>query len=296
VNLKTVHWERCSGHESVAYETVDLNQRITNKMFQYGRCDKCGLIRLLNPPESIGDYYPNTYHDFPSLKRLASIAKKGRCKIDTVLQFMKGGKLLEIGPSYGLFSYQAKEAGFDVRAIEMNPECCDYLEATIGIQVVRSDRPEKALLDIERHDVIALWHVIEHLPDPWALIKAASENLNVGGILVLAAPNPESWQFEKMAEKWPHLDAPRHMYLLPAALLTEFCSSVGLKMEYMTTTDDEAKGWNKFGWQRLLMNRVECKWFKHAAFLTGYILSAFLSPFESSEPKGSAYTMVFRKE
>jgi SAM-dependent methyltransferase len=296
-HIQTLHWQGCSGTDDViAYEITDLNQLIDRTIFRYVRCRSCGLIRLTNPPQDPGKYYPDTYHDFPDLEKIASMSHRRRCKIDTVLRFMQSGKLLEIGPSYGMFCYQAKEAGFDVRAIEMDQDCCNYLKDTIGIQVTLSAKPEQAMSNLEKHDVIALWHVIEHLPDPWAVLEAAAQNLNAGGILVLAAPNPEAWQFEKMAEKWPHLDAPRHVYLFPIALLTECCASLGLKLEFVTTTDAEAKGWNRFGWQRLLMNKVRGKWFQRLAFIVGFFVSIPLALFESHDPKGSAYTMVFRKE
>ncbi|GIT65471.1 MAG: hypothetical protein Ct9H300mP23_10980 [Nitrospinota bacterium] len=43
----------------------------------------------------------------------------------------------------------------------------------------------------------------------------------------MAAPNPQAWQFHIMGKLWPHLDAPRHLYLLPAEVLTEYAKTLG---------------------------------------------------------------------
>ena len=127
------------------------------------------------------------------------------------------------------------------------------------------------------------------------LLRSASENLESGGILVIAAPNPESWQFRVMGAQWPHLDAPRHLYLFPITLLADYCASLGLSIEYVTTTDADAKSWNRFGWQRWLMNRFNNRWLERIAYLVGYIISLATAGFDRREPQGSAYTIVFRK-
>jgi 2-polyprenyl-3-methyl-5-hydroxy-6-metoxy-1,4-benzoquinol methylase len=246
-------------------------------------------------PENLSDYYPNDYYELSTLDQLAAIAAADPFKIKTIQRFISQGRLLEIGPAYGVFAFQAKQAGFQVDVIEMDARCCEYLTRVVGINALCSTSPQEAITALGAHDVIALWHVIEHLPDPWAMLNTIANNLAPGGILVLAAPNPDAWQFHFMGKEWPHLDAPRHLYLLPAQVLTEYAQALGLERLHYTTTDSDAKRWNRFGWQRLLMNQVQGKWLERVAFLGGYALSIFLAPFESRDPNGSAYTLVFRK-
>ena len=38
------------------------------------------------------------------------------------------------------------------------------------------------------------------------------------------------------------------------------------------------------------------KWLERMAFVVGYALSLFLASFEARDPKGSAYTLIFRKQ
>jgi 2-polyprenyl-3-methyl-5-hydroxy-6-metoxy-1,4-benzoquinol methylase len=293
--IQTQHTPGCYGNETDWIRVTDRNRRIGASEFHYLRCERCGLIRLDNVPADLGDYYPNDYYELPTLAQLAEVAAADPFKIETVRRFAQPGRLLEIGPAHGAFAFQAKQAGFQVDTIEMDARCCDYLNRVVGVHTVCSATPHEAMDALGAHDVIALWHVIEHLPDPWALLKAAANNLAPDGILVLATPNPDAWQFRVMGKEWPHLDAPRHLYLLPVQVLTEYAQALRLERLHYATTDSDAKHWNRFGWQRLLMNRVRGKWMERAAFVVGYALSIFLTPFESRDPKGSTYTLVFRK-
>jgi 2-polyprenyl-3-methyl-5-hydroxy-6-metoxy-1,4-benzoquinol methylase len=294
--IQTHHTPGCEGAETDWFRVTDLNRRIDKSEFRYLHCQSCGLIRLDNVPNNLSDYYPDDYYDLPTIVQLASIASANPFKVDTIKRFVTEGKLLEIGPAYGVFAFQAKQAGFQVDVIEMDARCCEHLEQVVGVSATCSASPHEAISTLVSHDVIALWHVIEHLPNPWALISAAAENLAPNGILVMAAPNPDAWQFRIMGRVWPHLDAPRHLYLLPAQALTEYAKSLGLERVHYSTTDSDARSWNRFGWQRLLINRVRGKWLERVAFVVGAVLSIFMAPFESRDPKGSAYTLVFRKE
>lgn len=291
----TQHTPGCQGIERDWFFVSDRNRRIGKNKFHYLRCDDCGLIRLENVPSNLGEYYPADYYELPTIDQLSLAASEDTFKIDTVQSFKSGGNLLEIGPAYGVFAYQAKKAGFNVDVIEMSEICCNYLNKIVGVNALCSSSPHEAISEIGSHDVIALWHVIEHLTNPWALLRSVAENLNSNGILVLAAPNPDAWQFHVMGKNWPHLDAPRHVYLLPVETITHYLLDFGLERIHYTTTDHDAKHWNRFGWQRFLMNNVRGKWLERTAFIMGYVLSIILAPFESYEPKGSAYTLVFRK-
>lgn len=294
--IRTAHTPGCPGHESIFITARDRNRRVGRDAFTYLRCDTCGLVRLANPPEDLGKFYPEAYYDLPSRQRLAEIANRDRFKIDLVRQFSKPGRLLEIGPAFGVFAFQAQQAGYDVSAIEMDARCCDYLTNELQISATQSDAPERTIETSEPQDVIALWHVIEHLPDPWGLLRGAAAKLRPGGIIVIATPNPLAWQFRVMGGSWPHVDAPRHLYLLPSGTIVDFSRPFGLSCIHMSTDDEDARSWNRFGWQRLLMNLCPEKWTRRAAFVLGWGVSAAMAPMDRRPRLGNAYTLVLRKD
>jgi 2-polyprenyl-3-methyl-5-hydroxy-6-metoxy-1,4-benzoquinol methylase len=286
----------CGAESYLKYAATDENHRVSQEVFNYLKCSVCNGVFLDNPPHYLGSYYQNEYYDIPSLKGLQSVADKDRSKIETVCRFATGGRLLEVGPAFGVFAWQAKQAGFVVDTIEMDARCCEYLKQTLGVNVTQSNDPVAAMDSLPQHEVIAIWHVLEHLPDPLAFLRAATANLQAGGVLVIAMPNPDAWQFKIMGRHWPHLDAPRHLTLIPQPWLSEQAAALGLKRAYLTSDDSDARTWNRFGWQRLLMNRFKGKFMQHIMFVVGYGLSLVMAPVDRKKFNGSAYTIVFRKE
>lgn len=286
----------CKHESSLYFQSKDYNRNISQEVFNHYSCPQCGLIFIMPVPLNLADYYPEEYHFVPkSASFLESGSKPERYKIEIVQRFISNGRLLEIGPSYGSFTYLAKTAGFKVEAIEMNTRCCQFLNEVVGVNAINSDDPISTLEQMEHYDVIALWHVIEHLPDPWPTIDAVYRGLKPGGIVILATPNPSSFQFKIMGRYWPHVDAPRHVMLIPMKLLAKKLELLGMKAELITTTDQGSIGWNTFGWEFFFANLSSQRYIKKILRRFGRLVSLLFGPIEKVEGKGSAYTMVFRK-
>jgi len=66
--------------------------------------------------------------------------------------------------------------------------------------------------------------------------------------LVIASVNPEAFQFRILGRYWLHLDAPRHVMLIPTKLLINKIELLGLKLEMLTMTDKGTQTCNKVGW------------------------------------------------
>jgi SAM-dependent methyltransferase len=124
---------------------------------------------------------------------------------------------------------------------------------------------------LDEANAIALWHVLEHVDRPAELLAAAAAALVPGGVLVVATPNLGSLQFRLLGARWPHVDAPRHLALVPLATLEQRMTELGLEREAVTTADPAGE-YDAFGWQGLIARPVERRNFN-----------------------GSAYTAVFRK-
>jgi len=274
----------------------DYNRAASDVLFHYERCPRCGLVSLANVPVDLPRYYAAGYHALPrSAADLELGAAHERYKIDLLSPYASGGQLLEIGPSWGAFCLAAKRAGFSVEAIEMDERCCTFLREQLGIRAIQAADPAVALEQATPPDVIALWHVFEHLRDPWMLMAAAAKALRPGGVLVIATPNPLAFQFALFGRHWAHLDAPRHVHLVPAAALAARARDYGLELALSTTTDPGSLGWNAFGWRFSLANHVASPLAKRALRFAGRFAAVLFALIEGLEGRGSAYTAVFRK-
>jgi len=285
----------CGGHSGYLLQTNDLNRGVDGGTFYYYRCLHCGLLFLSPVPADLSRYYPETYYVLPpSLDQLAIEAQSHQPKLKIVQRLVSHGRMLEIGSAYGAFAFQAKRAGFEVEAIEMDERCCHFLKNTVGVRAHLSNDPLSCLARLGRFDVIALWHVIEHLRDPWNLLDAVPDHLLPGGILAISTPNPVSLQFGLFRRRWAHLDAPRHLHLIPMSVLETRMHRAGMSVAHASSSDRSGLGWNIFGWRESLANLGPSK-ARGALRMIGRVLARVVAPLERLDFLGSTYTIVFRK-
>jgi 2-polyprenyl-3-methyl-5-hydroxy-6-metoxy-1,4-benzoquinol methylase len=286
---------QCGGAARRTLTARDLNRRVTDETFDYYRCPNCGLIFMDPVPENLGRYYPANYHQIPdSLDTLMRGKPHELFKLDAIGPKGNGRRLLEIGPSYGGFAALAKQAGFDVRAIEMDPDCCRFLQSVADISVVQADDVQAAVRSSGKFDVIALWHSLEHLPDPWTVLDELPAHLAPGGLLAIASPNPLSLQFRLFGRSWVHLDAPRHVSLIPHTVIARRLRRHGMEMLHLSTRDQGAIDCNNLGW-------VVSPKFKFPGWMLanpyawiGLRIQGLLRRLEALNPYGAAYTVVFK--
>jgi SAM-dependent methyltransferase len=285
---------QCGGSGRFRFDAGDLNRRLSAECFRYDECVQCGLIFQPQPPADLAAYYENDYYLDLSVDAVRRAARAEHDKIDIVRRHADGGRLLEIGASRGVFAWLAREAGFAVEVIEMDRRCCAFINSELGIGAVAGDDPLAILQERAGYDVIALWHVAEHLPDPWPLLDCAAAKLAPNGLLVVATPNPASLQFRLLGAAWPHVDAPRHTCLIPLPALTARLGTRGLRLIDTVTDDRSARSAARFGWGAWLSRGIRNPLLKRTVYLAGCTLTLPLYPFERGMRAG-AYTAVFRK-
>jgi len=286
----------CGGALRYALSAPDRNRAISRTVFHYRRCEHCGAYSLENVPSDLGRYYPDDYYALPRDRAQADLSLSGdQYKLDIIRRHVQSGRLLEIGPGAGMFAYLASKSGFAVEVIEMAEKSARFIRDVLGIRTHHVQREVDAIGACGKFDVIALWHVIEHLEDPVALMRAAAQALQPGGILALATPNPQSLQFRLLRGRWAHLDAPRHLHLIPAGALRDAGARLGLAEAEYTTSDEGTLYWNRFGWEHSLRAMAPGPLGARIARRIARAASWLLGPLERRDGLGSAYTMILRR-
>lgn len=277
-------------------ELGDRNREVSLQLFAYRRCVACGTLSLVDVPDDLERFYPADYYDLPPASALEHLESNEAHKVAMLRELVGvGGRLVEVGPGAGVFAYGARRAGFDVTALEMDARTCEHLRDAVGVGAVQTDDPAAALASLPPSRAIAMWHVIEHLPDPAGMLDAAAVNLEPGGVLALATPNPQAAGFRVLGRRWAHIDAPRHLFLLPLAALTERAASAGLRRVAVTTSDPSGREWNRFAWEHGLRRRPAAGDAPAAVKLAALALTLALRPVEHTGLRGAAYTALFVK-
>ena len=273
----------------------DRNRAISDERFAYRRCRHCATLFLCNVPSDLGRFYPPSYYGLPSADELDDLALSESHKIDLLSREVAPGRLVEIGAGFGVFARAARNAGFDVTAIEMDERSVEYLESVVGVRAIQSSRPEVTLESLPPSRAVVMWHSIEHLPRPWDVIERAAENLEPGGVLAVATPNPRALQFRLLGARWAHLDAPRHLFLIPENVLARRTAELGLRASLTTTSDPSGRHWNRFGWEYAVRRHPSRRPSTPVTRALSLLITQALRPIERLGLNGTAYTSVFVK-
>jgi 2-polyprenyl-3-methyl-5-hydroxy-6-metoxy-1,4-benzoquinol methylase len=289
-----------SSDVSRAFSVGDLNQGTSPESFLYLQCAGCGAIFIAEIPTDLSRHYGVAY---PPYAKDSAVFEKTveaeRPKLEIVSGVARGRTLLEVGAASGAFATLAQRNGFEVTAIEMDPDSCTFMRSN-GIVAIQSGDVIQAIRTLPEFNVIALWHVIEHLPNPAEAFRALASKLRPGGALVIAAPNPASPEFRLFRARWVHVDAPRHLTLIPRLALDRLARSIGLSPASPRHRYDYDAGFDVPEWLvRSLRN-----WFPPAlrtrfvvsmpTHLIAYPLHALLDMLRGGE--GNTYTRVFVRE
>ena len=245
----------CGGASTPAFTSKDWNQRTSEERFAYCTCKGCSLTFIERVPEDLPRYYVNEQYDVPKdASGFQGRAESQQWKVGILQSLAAGGALIEIGPATGEFALLSRQAGFDPMLFEMNSDCCKFLRDSLNLEVVQGSDPAQFLQSARACDVVCIWQAIEHIPRFWKSLEAATHLLRSGGVLLMSTPNPESLQAKILGRYWPHIDAPRHLYLIPPGWMRRFAQSNGLSVALQTTRDSGSTGLNYYGWYLAIRN------------------------------------------
>ncbi len=190
----------------------------------------------LNPrPQrgELGKIYPSRYHSYAMRKR-GFRHRAARRRLARLRQYLppryRTGNMLDVGCGNGwqLDILKRLYEGYATWGIEIDKIACE--QARLGghhvANVTFEAQPPMAL---PAFDLIAMTHVLEHLPDPKAAVERAASYLRPGGILVIETPNVGAWEYRLLHKRlWGAYHIPRHWYFFDRASLSRLGVGAGL--------------------------------------------------------------------
>ncbi len=166
-------------------------------------CLECGaLFRAKGLPESFEEYYGEDYYrnKWPgSLGRFFEDfdpeehhkTKFFDRQLGEFERLLKGkGRLLDVGCANGVFPWIASQRGWQAEGVEVSPFAAQWGRKQFGVTIHQGKIED--LPAGESYDLITLWDVLEHLPDPAGVLSECNERLKPEGILAILTPDSES--------------------------------------------------------------------------------------------------------
>lgn len=196
------------------------------------------------------------------------------------------GKLLDIGAATGFFMKLAKGRGFEVAGVELS-EYATKKAREKGLNVITGDL-QSAGFENSEFDVVTMFDVIEHVPDPISFIIEAKRILRRNGLLLINTPDAESLWAKALGSKWQLIMPPEHIHYFSPKNLGEYLSKNGFEVELST------KIGKSFTLQYIL--KMLYKWQGYRIFLTGPFLNKFLSKISLPINLHDNFFMIARKK
>ena len=180
-------------------EKVDL---INQKSYVY---NKNFLVNYFNYPFG----KRNLRYKFIHYPLYLRINKKWK-KTLFIPKYIKNGKILEIGCSYGNYLFQLKKIGWDVKGIELSKKAVDHGKNKLNLDILNIDIQD--FESEENFDIIYLRMVLEHVESPKIVLKKCYSLLKPHGKLVLILPDISGLEV-RIYKKYAYtLTLPYHLY------------------------------------------------------------------------------------
>ncbi|MEY3202599.1 MAG: hypothetical protein RIR70_2149 [Pseudomonadota bacterium] len=169
----------------------------TRKTLSLMTCLDCSLVQQADipAPEVLRAYYSHHYRtDYKSTytPKARHVYRAGRAALDRLafLRPMLGQRVapecIDIGAGGGEFVYLANRMNIRARGIEPNIGYSAFARDAYDVTI---DTADIDALQKDSADIVTMFHVLEHLPDPEAALRRIHAALRPGGLLLIEVPN-----------------------------------------------------------------------------------------------------------
>jgi len=192
--------------------------------FNVVECTNCGL-GFLNPRPTrseIARYYPPSFYDYFEYERNYHLHRyAAEAKFLPNITSNNERLLLDLGCANGDFPRFMQKRGWEVEGVEVS----ESSKSITDFKVYKQEFNEIPIYE-PRYDAITAWAVLEHVHNPMAYFKKASEVLKSGGLFVFLVTN-----FKSISSRSLFLeDIPRHLYFFTEEAVKEYLAQSGFDL------------------------------------------------------------------
>jgi len=215
---------------------------------QLVRCRACTLIFTFPPPvEAVAHKY---VHDYDLAEHFAEWLPRKRVLYESRLQSLPAptpgrNRLCDVGCADGQFLIAARERGWHVFGVELNPPAAARSREQ-GIEVAEGTLEALDDLPWGTFDLVTSWDVLEHTPTPRDFVRRLRRLVKPDGLVVVTTLNVASLVYAVFGLEWSMICEDHFTYwnrrsLRRLARLEGFeatsCHTFGLGRDFVTRLD-----------------------------------------------------------
>ena len=168
--------------------------------FDVIECIECGFKHVTPIPTSkeLDDVYSHEYYSsekplyierYLEDKEWWDLVYSARYDILEKNLAKESRKILDVGSGPGLFLLKGKERGWQVKGIEPSTQAATYSTDVLDLDIENSFLDTELASKIGSFSAINLGEVLEHLPEPFEMLKLVHSLLDDDGMICLIVPN-----------------------------------------------------------------------------------------------------------
>jgi SAM-dependent methyltransferase len=142
-----------------------------------------------------------------------------------------GRRLLDFGCSAGYFMRTARELGWDVHGVELNSFAVEWARDTLGMTTVKDCLLADCGYKPNEFDVVTMWDVVEHLPEPLAALQEIRPLIAAGGALVLETSHWDCLETQYLGPDNTNVEGDAHLMHFTKRSLETLLGLAGFRIE-----------------------------------------------------------------
>jgi SAM-dependent methyltransferase len=198
--------------------------------FRLVRCRQCGLVR--SDPVADSTTLEQLYRQsaFTYGSELPHLKRTYGKYLDVAGEFCSGrDALLEIGCGNGFFLEEALARGWrTVRGVEPSLAAAEKASGNIR-PCITCEIMRQGLFAPGSFDMVCMFQVFDHFPDPRGVLNACHEVLRTGGLVLAINHNMEAMSARLLGERSPIFDI-EHTFLWSGGTMSQVFSAAGFEV------------------------------------------------------------------